>query len=737
MDPPPASARRTAGETFLVLLLAATIFISAFLLFQVQPLISKLLLPWFGGSPAVWTTAMLFFQCVLFGGYCYAHLVSRWLTLRGQTWLHLGLLVAAALAAHSILPSEHWRPHGEEDPTLRILLLLSVSVGLPYFCLATTGPLIQSWFGQAFPGQSPYRLYSLSNVGSFLALLSFPYWFEPRYDLPELGGSWSLGFWLFAATCGTTALQMLRCGGAERPGGEATGESAVSADPGPAWFQRAAWVGLPALASLMFIATTDHVSHDVAPEPRLWISTLALYLLTFIICFEHPRWYRRGATALATILGIALLSSHGELADLTGLDWEPSLGVSRWSHYVVMFAICLLCHGELVRLRPASSRQLTEFYLCVSLGGACGGLFVTLIATPWFNDYYEWTLGLLAALLLAATVFIDALRAARPEPLRQARRYLLATGGVGTLLCGLVVYCEDPCGWRSFGAADCVTRVLDEQRSFYGVVSVEERHYPATPERDCRMFNSGIVRHGMQFLDPDRRRLPTAYYATDSGVGETLAYAMARQPSLRVAVVGLGVGTIATYARPTDTYDFFEINPAVVRLAREHFTFLPECRAGEQRVILGDARLKLAELPADTRYDVLVLDAFSGDSIPVHLLTQEAFALYRRRLAPRGFIAINITNSYLNLYPQVKRQAEHLGLPYRSKDTDGDFQRLVYHNHYFVLADDPQYLAQYPTVFPRRPADSGQGEVPFDPDLPGIRLWTDHFSSINALQLDH
>ena len=638
--------------------------------------------------------------------------------------MHLLLLAAAAALALLVVPDASMKPRGSEAPVAAILALLGVCVGLPYFCLATTGPLVQAWFARAQPGRSPYRLYALSNLGSFLALLSFPYLFEPAFELTQLGRVWTWGFWLFALCCTALTLRVLTLapGAAAMPSPAAAAADTNAARPSRA--RRLAWVALPALASLMFIATTDHVSHDIAPEPRLWIATLSLYLLTFIITFDHPRWYRRRWVAVAGLVAIVLLTGRNDIPEWFGLQADYGVTGVRWSHLATMFIVCFLCHGELYRLRPQDPRDLTRFYLCMSFGGACGGLFVALVATHWFSDYHEWPLSLVAALALACAVLWP-----RGRPAARA-----GVAFAGLLSAALVLHWEDPLGWRNTSGGDHVDVRLYQSRNFYGTVSVEERRHRLDPSRDYRVFYSGQIIHGLQYLAPDQQRRPVTYYSEGSGVGETLAYAMARQPSLRVAVIGLGVGTLASYAREADHYDFFEINPDVVQVAERWFTNLTECRARTRQVIVGDARLTLEQLPDDTRYDVIALDAFSGGSLPIHLLTREAFELYKRRLNPGGFIAVHITNAYLNLYPVVRRQAEALGMGFRNKSQAPDRPRHVRRNHYFIVTDDARYLARYPSVNRTLFDDADRPIGVEDPNLPGVPLWTDHFSSLNPIE---
>ncbi len=713
----------------LVFLMAVTIFASAFLLFQVQPLISKLILPWFGGSPTVWTTAMLFFQCVLFAGYAYAHYATRSIAPRSHLCFHLALIGIAAIFACFVVPSAWFKPNGDENPAMRILLLLAVSIGLPYFTLASTGPLLQAWFSRVQPGRSPYRLYSLSNIGSFLALLSFPYLFEPNLDLPQIARGWTVLFWVFAIACGSVALGMLR-----RSRTEAVVDRDVDAvtpaehESTPTWITRSAWIGLPALASLTMIAVTDHVSHHIAPEPRLWITTLGLYLLTFIITFDHPRWYQRRWVGIATLASILVLSTYSSVLDWFSIDWGGGVQVERWSHCIVMFLICFLCHGELIRLRPQSHHYLTEFYLCISAGGALGGLFASFVAVTFFSDYYEWPMCLCLAILLGSWT---ACEPSATESTHPARRIWLSLGLAGLLL-GAYVYWEDPFDWKPGGDDEFLDKIVYRERNFYGVLSVEDREHRTDPDRSYRGFYCGNVTHGLQMQSEHLKLRPTTYYGPQTGVGEAIAYLQQRQHSLRIAVVGLGAGTIAAYGRESDFIDFYEINPGVIRIAKEYFTFLRDCKS-KTELILGDARLKMEGQP-NKQYDLIVLDAYSGGSVPIHLLTREAFAMYRYRLAPKGLIAAHITNSYLNLYPVVKLQAENLGMAYRCKFMARDRETQTRQNLYFIMTYDSEFIRSHPSVFPPKYDANDQVIGTEEPKAPAAILWTDHFSSINPIE---
>ncbi|NQW83733.1 MAG: fused MFS/spermidine synthase [Alcaligenaceae bacterium] len=563
-----------------------------------------------------------------------------------------------------------------------------------------------------------------------MALLSFPYVLEPWLEQQEMGRLWTAGFWVFALLCLPVALgawqnkSPVGAGPPEAAGGVPAKQAEAVSALKPSLAQRLSWVALPALASLFFIATTDQISHDVAPEPGLWVATLGLYLVTFILTFDHPRWYRPKLFAFLTLVLLLASSGLSDIPQWLGVQWEYGVNEVRWSHYALLFVVCMLCHGELYRRRPVDTRRLTEFYLCMSVGGAFGGLFVTLVATQFFDDYYEWLMALVLVALLACHVLfrVDGQAASR---VRQA------VGALTTVvMVALLFVMENPWSWRDAHKGNRTEVLLDQVRNFYGTVAVKERRFAAEPERNDRVFFSGNVTHGQQFLSDKLRHVPTTYYARDSGIGETLQWAASQKPSLSVALIGLGAGTLANYARPADAYDFYEINPAAVRIAQEWFDNLSTCKAGEQKILLGDARLRMEQLPKDKLYDVIVLDAFTGGSVPIHLLTREAFQIYRDHLKPDGHIAINITNGYLNLYPIVKAQAEVLGMAHRHKYQNLDEVRNVRRNLHFIMTRDQAYLKAYPSI--NREIRDDQGRLlRYEPvDQTGLRLWTDQFSSI-------
>jgi hypothetical protein len=695
---------------------AATILLSAFLLFQVQPLISKFILPWFGGCPAVWTTCMLFFQVVLFAGYSYAHLAGRRMTMRWQAVVQAAILLAA-VALLPIAPAASWKPTGSEAPTWRILLLLTFTVGLPYFVLSTTSPLIQVWFSRSYPGRSPYRLYALSNFGSLAALLSYPFVFEPAFDLPRQSWLWSGTFVAYVVLCGACAAWLWGSNPRLSPAESAnpdSGANTVAVRVG--WLAYALWVFLPACASLMLLATTNHVCQDVAVVPFLWVAPLALYLLSFILCFDHPRWYVRSLWVPLAVVAIVLVAGQSYIFEAIGalLAWLKLRSSSDLSldyvqqlvlHFSAMFSICMVCHGELARLRP-DPRHLTAYYLGISAGGALGGVFVSLVAPLIFSTFLEWKLGLVVSFVVAA--------AAATWALRRSRVLVACLATSAGAMLGLLVF---------FLSNNRDTQLVDRARNFYGVVSVLE--YDRGNPHHQYVLRHGAINHGAQSVAPDdaaKRQIPLTYYGKTSGIGRALAYKQRQQPKMRVGVVGLGVGTMAAYARRGDHYRFYEINPFVQRLAdgSGYFTYLSDARqrGATVEVVLGDGRLSLEREPSQ-QFDVLVLDAFSGDSIPAHLLTREAFAIYCRHMARHGVIAVDISNTYLSLAPVVRGLAEDAGLGESQIYTDRDDEHDLLPNEWMLLTKDQPLLEALP---PQYSADANDDfQVP---------VWTDHYNNL-------
>ena len=702
---------------------ALTIFTGAFLLFLVQPLIGKYILPWFGGAPAVWTTCMLFFQLLLLAGYAYAHCSARWLKPRAQALVHLALLVAAMALLGHITPADSWKPTDGANPTLRILGLLLASIGLPYFVLASTSPLMQHWFSRTNPGASPFRLYALSNIGSMLALLSFPVYFETHFTRPVQAHLWAAGLVLFAVSCGACAWKLWQT--PEKFESVST-KAGSPADVAPALLQKILWLLLPACASVLLLATTNMICQEVAVIPFLWVLPLALYLLTFIICFDSPRWYVRLPFA------VMLVAALGGICWLVIVGTEASMYVQLGGYLAGLFICCMVCHGELYRLRP-DPRQLTGFYLMISAGGALGGLFVAVVAPFLFNDYYELHWGLFLCGLLFLVICLRERNVPVPkqklksrfqfsQPLINAACLILAAGLVALgialgLAKQLQAHLNQSTPLDPFQKSKAYSKMLVEQtRNFYGVLTVFQ-HDDAQWNTHHLELSHGRTVHGMQFTDPERSRWPMVYYDEGSGVG--LAMNQLPPGNRRIGSIGLGTGTLATYPQTGDYMHIYEINPEVLRIARSRFTYLANCR-GTVEVTLGDARLSLEKEPPQN-FDLLVLDAFNSDAIPVHLLTREAFTIYQRHLKADGVIAVHISNKNLNLEPVLANVARNFGyrvttidqLPPKDKPwVMGSVWVLLSHNE--AIMDTPAIrLAGRPT--------SNQPNVP---------LWTDDFASL-------
>ena len=663
-----------------------TIFLSAFLLFQVQPMIGKMILPWFGGSAAVWTTCMLFFQTTLLLGYLYSHWVVSALSPRRQSLVHIALLLASLLLL-PIAPSEAWQPTGAENPTLRILGLLAVSIGLPYFVLSTTGPLIQAWFAREGAGRVPYRLFALSNFGSLLALLAYPVAFEPFLPTRWQSWAWSGLFAVFVVACGLLAWR----GRHSKP----IVVHHVDDAPPLRAVQALLWVALAACPSILMVADTSFLTENIAPIPMIWVAPLTLYLLSFILCFERHGWYRREIFLPLLVVSLALLA------------WLPTLGISGMPIHFSMplnlgafFVACMVCHGELARRQPHPS-QLTVYFLMLAIGGALGGFFVGIVAPYFFNSNYELSIGIVLTGIVAACAVIPGTAFTTPARRRAALAFSVAALGALSL-----VRVADHYGENS-GAETLA-------RNFYGTLKVF-----ALEENGYRTMLHGQIIHGRQFLAPEKAQLPTTYYSPEGGAGKTLL-AKAAQGALRVGVVGIGVGTLATYGRPEDYYRLYDIDPLVIDVANKHFSFLAAGRA-RSAIVIGDARLQLAG-EAPQQFDVLVVDAFSGDSVPVHLLTRQAFALYFRHLKPDGVLAVHITNRYLDLRPVIKTAADHLGRPARIIDFDGDRDRGVFRSRWAIIAQDESFF-RHDTF-----ADAKQLA-----DQPGFKPWQDDYSSLFAV----
>jgi hypothetical protein len=626
---------------------AATIFVSAFLLFLVQPMVARFILPWFGGSSLVWTTCMLFFQVSLVFGYAYSHFITRRLTPTQQWGLHTLLLFLAVLLL-PIKPYDYWKPTDSAFPTLRILTLLSVSVGLPFFLLATTGPLIQAWQGKTHPDRSPFRLFALSNFASLAALLSYPFFFERYFTLNAQSWAWSLTFFLFAILAFLSGRQF--CGGSDRS--QQTEQAKNSHDVKPAkigWVRLTAWLLLPMLASIQLLATTNLMTQEIGSLPFLWIVPLSLYLISFVICFDHQRWYVR-PLFFGLFFGAAIYS---------GFVLEAGIKASILAQVIGYTAVCfgasMCCHGELARMKPGVD-HLTMFYLLIAIGGALGGLFVAVVAPQIFIGYYEFQLGMILVIVCALLAYVIEYRSQNPSSEWGAR-----TRCFSTVLVGLVAVFFVGGSFATEWKRDHEDWVLHKSRNAYGTLKV------SSFDTYVSLANGRTI-HGMQPRGTQSKK-PTSYYGPRSGLGLAIEWMRdkAKQDShagIDFGAIGLGVGTICGWCEPHDTLRFFEINPAVQEIAQVYFTYLDSCSITPE-IVLGDARLQLEREvnEEDARhYDVLIADAFFSDSIPIHLLTLESMQIYKSRLKPNGILAFHVSNRFLRLENIVKLLAREIGM---------------------------------------------------------------------------
>jgi SAM-dependent methyltransferase len=683
------AANRSANPALHRAIYAGTIFSSAFLLFLVQPIVSKHILPWFGGSAAVWATCLVFFQTLLLLGYAYSDVVSRRLAPKAQVALHALLLIASA-ASLPVLAGDAWKPTGDEDPGRYILLLLAATVGLPYLMLSTTGPLIQSWSARSGHSAQVYRLFSLSNLASLAALISYPFLIEPWLPLQAQSTAWSTIYIGFVVLCVASGVLLLHSAGALRSA--AANDAAYEAShqaadiPGtpdtvkaPGVATQLLWIALAAMGSWQLLAVTNHLTQNIAAIPFLWLLPLVIYLFSFVLCFESDRWYRR-KLFVAPVFVLLFACAYGLADNKIGLNLKIALPL----YSAGLFAACMFVHGELAALRPAP-RHLTRFYLALSLGGALGGILVGLGAPKLLPAYYELGIGYVLVALLAAIVFKQA-------------RLLMASSLLLCVACAIFLSQQVAGDLKS-------SRLLE--RNFYGRLLTRD---VGDNTIHVRRLTHGAILHGEEYLDGTNRNKPTTYYGISSGVGRLLS-STAMNDARHVGVIGLGTGTLAAYGNGGDRFRFYELDPAVIDVARTEFGYLRSTPA-KVDVVLGDARLNLErEMP--NGFDVLVVDAFSGDAIPVHLITREALRAYRRHMKPDGVIAFHVSNRYLSLAPVVRKLAED--------------QRM----HAVLVSDVPRapllktdwvLVSTSESAF-AKPAIAEVATVPAT--IPGLRVWTD------------
>jgi hypothetical protein len=724
---------------------ALTLFISASLLFCIQPMIAKMILPVLGGSPSVWSTCMVFFQAVLLAGYAYAYAMTAWLRFRRQAALHFGVLLLPLLVLpFTITPGTVRAPSPDANPSFWLLGLLLTSVGLPFFVGASTAPLLQKWFAETGhpAGKDPYFLYGASNLGSLIALLGYPILMEPSLRLAQQGLLWAVGYGVLVVMTLVCAVLALR---APRDLPRAIDEPIIGAAAShPRVRQRLSWVALAFIPSSLLLGVTTYLSTDVASIPLFWIIPLALYLVTFILAFSRREILPLRVLTRASLLAILLL--------VLVTCVYPVQVIFVPLHLLVFFLAARVCHGELARRRPAV-RHLTEFYLAISLGGVLGGVFNALIAPVVFDRVVEYPLAMVLACLalsgvaagsgsrhlrarmldfalplaLGSAILAVRLRLTDPATIATSPDNLkmILAYGLGILTC--FTFVERPVRFAlgiaallGSGILMSQGQVLHRERSFFGTLSVVRLE----PGPYHQLIHGNTV-HGQQRLDPDHRRQPLTDYYRTGPIGQVFEVFGQRSSRPTVAVVGLGTGSLAAYAQSGELWTFYEIDPSVVRIASNptYFTYLHDCRASAREVVVGDARLRLRDAPGH-RYDLIVLDAFSSDAIPVHLLTREAIALYRSKLAPDGMMAFHISNRHLDL-------AAILGAVARDEDLVCRVRRDT------RLNPDEQRLGKFVSTWAiLAERETNLGSLATDPAwvLPKVRLneaaWTDDFSNI-------
>jgi hypothetical protein len=780
----------------LPLLFAITLFLSATLLFLVQPMIAKMILPLLGGTPAVWNTCMVFFQAALLAGYVYAHASTSWLGTRRQVLMHTLLLFLPFL----VLPiglARGWLPPGDANPIPWLLALLLVTVGLPFFVLSTSAPLLQKWFAHTghVSAKDPYYLYAASNLGSMLALIAYPTLVEPNLTLKA--EKWRLSqSWLWSAGYGLFVLFMLACARAvwrssradkvkeERAADQSASLPGDLPDSVSAW-QRLRWVALAFVPSSLMLGVTTYITLDIAALPLLWVIPLALYLLSFILVFA--KWPRILHEILVMVLPLVILVlAYIMLSKITKLPVVATIGL----HLLTLFLVALVCHGELALTRPAP-RYLTQFYLFISLGGVLGGLFNAIVAPLIFNSVVEYNLALvLACLLLPAHsqgkvwlarfapafarpigLLVDVALAAclglvayylfvlvLTTPLENSWQEKLRDGitpaidwiknhvhidlfrmeralvfGLVTLLCygyvarpirfGLAVGAFMLASAYYDASSQDQVQLLCQKRSFFGVLKVQ--YYP---DEEAYTLTHGTTLHGEQIRTPGEKSEPLTYYHTTGPIGQVFAEFSGPRAKPNVGLIGLGSGTLASYGEPSQHLTFYDIDPVVRDIATNpnYFTYLRDCRASWE-IVLGDARLKLREAD-DNKYGILVVDAFSSDAIPIHLITREALELYFRKLSADGILAVHISNRHLDLQPVLGNLAQELGLVgLRQYDSDADRRPVpgISVSDWVVLARRPEHLGKLA---------EDQRWQPIETD-PKVGLWTDDYSNLLSVFL--
>jgi hypothetical protein len=686
-------------------LTATTIFLSSLLLFLIEPIAAKQLLPYLGGSSAVWLTCLVFFQLVLLLGYLYAHQLARsGFKPKTREWPEDTYLYAIGISLLSAFTFVH--PEVSVDPNhpiRSIFLTLGGSIGVPFLLLASTSPLLQVWIARSNFGVVPYRLFALSNIGSLLALFLYPSVIEPNFSLSNQRLFWFVGFLIYA---GLLAQLTLRVRAANWNPSKSEVTTVVIAlvsptpeHPAPTLRARLLWFLLPMAAAMQLTAVTAHLTQNIAAIPLLWILPLAAYLLSFILAFQSPALYRRG---IVIRLLVVMLASLGYALSRTDFDLPITLSILFF--LVECLVACYFCHAETYALRPASDSDATLFYLLIAAGGATGTFLIAIASPILFSANYDLAISFFATAALALAV-------TWPYGWSMRLLWTAATAGLFALIVMLhLAYARDS---------------LLQVRNFYGPLRVKQTltpPLPNTPAEPIRTLLNGTIQHGSQIFSPTMSTIPTTYYAPDSGIGLALQLCCADQPR-SIGVIGLGAGTIAAYGRPHDTIRFYELNPAVPPIARNLFTYLRDTPANVT-IIEGDARTSLTrELAAPNQFDVLAIDAFSGDAIPLHLLTTQSIQLYLLHLKPNGILAFHVSNQYLDLAPEIALLADSAHLHSIRIESSAHPALGSFNATWVLVSADSDFFAQ-----PRIAAVAHAIHPP-----PGLHAWTDNYSSLLPL----
>jgi len=672
--------------THLRFLFASAVFLASFLLFLVEPIAARQLLPALGGSATVWITCLVFFQTALLLGYLYAH----WLAPRSSFMVHLSLLLLAVAAAILWVLRTPLMVDGAAHPTLTVFSALSLSIGLPFLVLSSTSPLLQVWWARVETGKIPYRLYALSNVGSLLALALYPSVIEPRFTLHAQRIAWCCGFAVFAIL---STLLAIRTRSTTAASLQAIAANDLSAPRSPRT-HKLLWVLLPMGAAMQLSAVTSYVTGNLAAIPLLWILPLGVYLLTLILAFQFRVLLPWGVISRFMVVMLSALAYS--LTKATGA-WP--LWLSILFFLVALFFTCIFCHSAATALRPQRASEATLFYLCFAAGGALGSFLVGIAAPLVFTSNLDLPITFLVTALLALVVNWRG---------HWSQRLLWVVASAAMLVLVFMV--------RHAYERNTIVAV----RNFYASLRVTQAPF-SYPGTTVRTLMNGSIQHGSQFFGSNElRHIPTTYYAIDSGVSLAFRFCCGSR-TRNIGVIGLGAGTLAAYGRPGDHIRFYDINPAVPAIAQNTFTYIRDS-AAQIQIVEGDARTSLAR-ESSQHFDVLVVDAFSGDAIPIHLLTIEALALYRRHLAPNGILGFHISNRHVDLAPAIALLAASAGMQARRVSTNSTRQPGEYTSTWILVTADPDFFTQ--------PALSAVARVP--EIKPGLKVWTDDYSALLPL----